>query len=349
VLEELRRLRACVSPLTGISWHLEQVISASFRRRAIKSAEEISAASRNGQSDQEIVQGIDKMRADAISRIGRRDFVRAGPDLTAAVRMAHFAGRSGIVDLRMGDRFDGIRPGEVFVILARSWVGKSAWAAQAVVNSKAQALIISLEMPAEQWWERILGQVWGIRPAEVAAHIARGELSPDQTKALESIEQKVTVADRCEGSIPSILAALSRAESIGRKPALLVIDHLSLMRSSGRSDYERASDSAVEVKRTLARQCKLPVVLICQVKRGENSDGSTEVGLHDARDSGKIEENADQVLGLWRPSQKKSLRQDEIEMLRTQMRGRMLKERRGHGFAWNFRIDPWTIQVTPEV
>jgi hypothetical protein len=73
-----------------------------------------------------------------------------------------------------------------------------------------------------------------------------------------------------------------------------------------------------------------------------------EVGLESARDSGQIEEAADFLLGLWRPCMKRGISQEDFKALEPQIRGRLVKNRRGRPFDWNFSLDLGAMRVNPE-
>jgi replicative DNA helicase len=70
------------------------------------------------------------------------------------------------------------------------------------------------------------------------------------------------------------------------------------------------------------------VLLACQVDR-EGGNGGSPVDLKAARDSGAIEEAADYLLGLWRPSLDDRLPKEERRARKGELVVRVLKNRSG--------------------
>jgi replicative DNA helicase len=349
-LRQISLMRTCDVAGEHWSWHLERVKSAAMRRNVLKRAESVFHAAGNGSTDESILAEVESLGRVGTEHATSAELVTFGEDLTPLVRSERWAERRSIVDLRMGRRFEGVRGGEVFTLLARTWVGKSAWASQAVLNSKAHALIVSLEMPKVQWWERTAMQLFGVGRHEAVDAISYGRMTPGQAATLAEAEKRIAVADTCDGGFPSMQAAVTRCESRWKKPpALIVIDYLQLLRSPvmGTSRYDRVTECALEVKR-FAKRNRAAVILLCQVGRQQGADGSMEIGLESARDSGQIEEAADFMLGLWRPGHAKGLSNEDRERLSSEMKGRLLKNRRGGSFPWNFNFETHRLRITPE-
>ena len=80
-----------------------------------------------------------------------------------------------------------------------------------------------------------------------------------------------------------------------RKVRLVFIDYLGLIRFDGKQPlYIQISEVTKSMKR-LAKDCRCPVVLLCQLNRNSVRDGRPS-DLQDLRDSGSIEQDADIVL-----------------------------------------------------
>jgi replicative DNA helicase len=97
----------------------------------------------------------------------------------------------------------------------------------------------------------------------------------------------------------------TRARRMKRSPEgldLLVIDHLDLVKPSGRYQgnkvYELGEITAAA--KALAKELKIPVVLLCQLNRAVEQREDRRPVLSDLRSSGSIEQDADVVIFLYR-------------------------------------------------
>jgi replicative DNA helicase len=86
---------------------------------------------------------------------------------------------------------------------------------------------------------------------------------------------------------------------------LLVIDYLQLLNSTGRraqeSRQQEISDISSGIK-ALAKELKVPVIVLSQLNRELEKDKSRKPRLSDLRESGAIEQDADLVGLLYKPS-----------------------------------------------
>jgi replicative DNA helicase len=82
---------------------------------------------------------------------------------------------------------------------------------------------------------------------------------------------------------------------------LIVVDYLQLLKDkqtrSG-SEVLRIAQMTASLK-ALAREHDVPIILISQLNRNVEHRGSGEPELHDLRDSGAIEQDADIVILMW--------------------------------------------------
>lgn len=350
--QELDAIRAETVISGNWSWHVRQLRQASVRRLLIRQCEILAQAAQETDNDEDVVGQAQALAATAAGAGPQGVQVASGTDLTVEVRTDYFQGATSYVPLGMGPPtwpFRGVRQGEVFTLLARTWVGKSLWASQAVLNANAPALVISMEMPKLQWWERTVCQVLGLPFKEAAGRLATGRITPEEAAPLKSAEKRIAICDKADGTLPSLEAAVKRAEVVLKcRPKLVAIDYLQLLKLGARnaSVYERASQAAVEVK-SFAKRNEIAVLLLSQVGREHGGDGSTEVGMQSARDSGQIEEAADFLLGLWRPSMRLGLTREEYEATQSEIKGRLIKNRRGKAFDWSFSFNQANLRITP--
>ena len=81
---------------------------------------------------------------------------------------------------------------------------------------------------------------------------------------------------------------------------LFIIDPLGLLNISNKNRAVEVGEATRQLKVT-ARELGIDVLLLCQLNRGVENRDDKRPTLSDLRDSGRIEEDADIVLGLFRP------------------------------------------------
>ena len=124
------------------------------------------------------------------------------------------------------------------------------------------------------------------------SRLAMASVSLSQTDIRIDDNPSITVAD--------INAKCRRLDNLG----LVVIDYLQLMSGSG---YGKNSENRVtvvgEISRALkimAKELNVPVICLSQLSRGPESRTDKRPMMSDLRESGAIEQDADEVLFLYR-------------------------------------------------
>jgi replicative DNA helicase len=216
------------------------------------------------------------------------------------------------------ETLSGLRASKFILLAARPAVGKSAFAVQVAETAAAagkRVLVVSLEMSARDLLYRsITGR------GNVSAYKFRtGRLSETErfqlhteTSALVDLNDRLRIADKSQATVQRISAMLRSLAARGSKSDLLVVDYLQLLTTMGR--VENRTQQVSEISRGLkqiAQQFEIPVLALSQLSRKGTQDGR-EPQLEDLRDSGQLEQDADQVLFLWlkkEPQQGESLRE----------------------------------------
>ena len=210
---------------------------------------------------------------------------------------------SGFVDL---DRLTaGFQPGELIVIAARPSMGKTAFtlnvAAHVGIEEKTPVAFFSLEMGAEQLFNRLIGAYAEIdlsrlrsgfihaedyhRLTEAAGHLAEAPMFVDETPTLSI------------GDLRNKARRLVHQHGV----KLVVVDYLQLM-----SAPHRFENKAVEVGeiskglKSIARELNIPVIALSQLNRGVESRTDKRPMMSDLRESGAIEQDADVIAFLYR-------------------------------------------------
>ncbi len=202
-------------------------------------------------------------------------------------------------------KINGLNNSDLLLVAARPAMGKSAFALNLALNVAKKynktVAIFNLEMSREQLAMRLLA----IESFVDGQKMATGKLTEEEWSKLCMASAALSQTDIRIDDNPSITVAemnakCRRVENLG----MVVIDYLQLMSGSG---YGRGNDNRVtvvgEISRSLkimAKELNVPVVCLSQLSRGPESRTDKRPMLSDLRESGAIEQDADEVLFLYR-------------------------------------------------
>jgi replicative DNA helicase len=198
----------------------------------------------------------------------------------------------------------GLQRGNLFVIGARPTMGKTALGLTVALCMAQEYSVgfLSMEMSHADIRDRqtaILGN------ASISAIKQPQQHGLEWSRVVDSVERAKTlrfyVTDRAG---LNILQVRSKARALKRSKALdvLVVDYIGLM--SGTDSKTPRAYQIEEISRGLKALAKdLDIVVIClaQVNRGAADRGNHAPALHELRDSGSIEQDADVVAFIHRP------------------------------------------------
>jgi replicative DNA helicase len=196
----------------------------------------------------------------------------------------------------------GLHRGNLVVIGARPSMGKTALAMTIGLHmSQTYAVgFLSMEMPHNDVRDR---QAAILSSASIS-HIKRPIKGLDYGRIVEGVERskalKFYVSDK---SGLNILQVRSKARSLKRRHGLdvLIVDYIGLM-----DGLDRKVSRAYQIEeisrglKGLAKELDIVVICLAQVNRAAADKGNNPPGLHELRDSGAIEQDADVVAFIHR-------------------------------------------------
>ena len=210
---------------------------------------------------------------------------------------------TGLRDL--DKKINGLNKSDLFLIAARPAMGKTAFALNIALNVAKKynktVACFSLEMSREQLTMRLLANESFVELGKLLT----GKLSEEEWTKLAMASASLSQTDLRVDDNPSITVAeinakCRRLDNLG----LVVIDYLQLMQGSG---YGKASDNRVNVVSDISRSLKImakelnvPVICLSQLSRGPEGRTDKRPMLSDLRESGAIEQDADEVIFLYR-------------------------------------------------
>ncbi len=206
---------------------------------------------------------------------------------------------TGIADL--DDVVGGFAKGGFYVIAGRSSMGKSAFMTSICerLEKNHKIGIISLEMTGEE----IFGRMGSVRAHIPYWVIEKGKASAAQFDAFAGAVhslKNIFLTDKGGLSGFEVLAQIRRFVATN-KCDIVFIDHLGIIEFDDKLNRAHAIGKVTAALKSLAKELDIPVVSLCQVNRGVEGKESKRPRLSDLRDSGRIEEDADCVVFLYRP------------------------------------------------
>ena len=202
-------------------------------------------------------------------------------------------------------KITGLNKSDLILLAARPGMGKTSFAMNVALNvaksTQKTVAIFSLEMSREQLAMRLLS-------SEACVENYRLKTGSLRETDWEKIAGAATVLNRVDVriddnpmlSVADMNAKCRRLDNLG----LVLVDYLQLMTGSG---YGKGGENRVtvvsEISRALkimAKELNVPVICLSQLSRANESRQDKRPILSDLRESGAIEQDADEVLFLYR-------------------------------------------------
>jgi replicative DNA helicase len=214
---------------------------------------------------------------------------------------------TGYADL---DRMtDGLHGGEMIVIAARPSMGKTSLAMNivehVVLEEKLPVGVFSLEMSAEALVLRMMCSIARVNLRSIREGFMSESDFPKLTSAAGRLSSSKLFIDDSAGL--SILQLRARARRLAQQHdvKLFVVDYLQLLHSTARRSQENRQQEIADISsglKALAKELKVPVLVLSQLNRELEKDKSRKPRLSDLRESGAIEQDADLVGLLYKPN-----------------------------------------------
>jgi replicative DNA helicase len=134
---------------------------------------------------------------------------------------------------------------------------------------------------------RLPGDAWSNLSIAVGS-LAQAPIFIDETPAISVTEMRSRAR-----------RLMSEHDNLG----LLIVDYLQLMRGPREAESRQQEISAISRNlKALAKELNIPIIALSQLSRAVESRGDGRPQLSDLRESGAIEQDADVVLFIYRPT-----------------------------------------------
>lgn len=307
-----------VAAATNVGFYCERVAQKSKLRRLIQVSQAITADAYAFQDEPDLV--IDRAATaiiDASDNLSSSKAVTMSDVLVKAIAQIEAAGkRPGGIEISTGlDALDrmtlGMHHSELSIVAGRPGSGKSTLllnlATELAIGQDLPVAFFSLEMQPESLMLRMLSSVGLVD----FGRLRSGWLHPNERQQMSRTAQAMSSAPFFMhgpglNELPQLVASIRRLVR-QRKIKAAFIDYLQLIETGpGRFD-NRVAEVTFITKRLhqLTLEAKIPILVAAQLNReASKTTGSAperEPRISDLRESGSIEQDADNVFLLHRP------------------------------------------------
>ncbi len=315
-------LSSRVSSSASIEYHARIIAQKFLARQLISYASVIETKAFDETIDvEDLMQEAEGSLFELSQKNMKKDYTQIDPVIKNAVDgiQKAAANKDGLTGVSTGyykldDMTSGWQASDLIIIAGRPAMGKTSFALSMAKNiasdNKVPMAFFSLEMPAKS----IAMRLFAIDSKVELAKIIKAQFIGDEfERIMDSCSRLYDLRDNMYiVDVPNIslteLRTKARVLANEKHIDCIVIDYIGLISvptSYGvQKTFERVSMVSLALKQ-LARELKVPVVVLCQV--GRESEEQAPI-LSNLRDSGSIEQDADIVCFLHR---KKQLTEEE--------------------------------------
>lgn len=198
---------------------------------------------------------------------------------------------------------------DLIIIAARPSMGKTARMmsfVKSAANMGKKVAVFSLEMSAPQLIKRQLSDFSGVYGDKILTSNLNDKFDIPKLRLAANTLKKLPIY---LNDHPSVTANYIRSVCRERKKKfgldMIFVDYLTLMRPNHFKKQANRDEVVGEIAadlKAIAKELGLPVMVAAQLNRESDKRGDKRPILSDLRESGAIEQHADIVMGLYRPS-----------------------------------------------
>lgn len=220
-------------------------------------------------------------------------------------RRGHYTGLpSGYDDLDA--LTSGFQNSEMIIIAARPSMGKTTLALNiaqhAAVEEKLPIVIFSMEMSQQMLAQNLLCMHARIDASKLRSGLLTEEQWNRAGAAIGSLAEAPIFIDDTPGMTILQLRAKARRLAVKHGIKLIILDYIQLMGAPGAESRQQEISSISRGIKALARELDVPIIAISQLNRSAEAREGHRPRLGDLRESGALEQDADVVMLLHRPS-----------------------------------------------
>ena len=277
----------------------------SQQRRAVEIAERLTASVQRdglGAIDEAVRELMAVTQPKTRWECGISEALKAAIEV---IEEAHESGEipgitTGLHDL--DEALGGFRDSDLYVIAARPAMGKTAFMIQMALRAGVPLGIVSSEQPRDQIAARMMAMQGRIN----ASKLRSGALDDDGgwhklTAAVAALNDREIRINDCSAITISDIQRQARVWVKRHGVKILFVDYIQRIHASDKRipRHEQVGEVVMGLK-DIARELNIPVVALAQVNRDVEKRNDKRPNMGDIKDSGTVEQEADNVMTLYR-------------------------------------------------
>ena len=202
-------------------------------------------------------------------------------------------------------RLNGLNKQELFIVAGRPGSGKTTFANNIALRSASQGyntIVFNLEMSKVQIFQKLIANVGVIDNEKLKfgnLNDAEWERVGNAQSKLLNMSKNLKIFDSLM-HIDKIIAQCNKLHKKG-KLDLVIIDYLQLIETNGNKNSREQEVSSISRRlKQLSKNLQIPVIVLSQLSRACEQRADKRPILSDLRESGAIEQDADNVLFCYR-------------------------------------------------
>ena len=202
-------------------------------------------------------------------------------------------------------RLNGLNKQELFIVAGRPGSGKTTFANNIALRSASQGyntVVFNLEMSKVQIFQKLIANVGVIDNEKLKfgnLNDAEWERVGNAQSKLLNMSKNLKIFDSVM-HIDKIIAQCNKLHKKG-KLDLVIIDYLQLIETNGNKNSREQEVSSISRRlKQLSKNLQIPVIVLSQLSRACEQRADKRPILSDLRESGAIEQDADNVLFCYR-------------------------------------------------
>ncbi len=306
-------IAASIPSAAGCKYYVDILKRDGLLRKLLEASKEISEDVYTSEDGEESLAYAQQRILEVTQTVGQSSLVRVGEVADEVIHEIeeHHANPDSAVGLLTGFQnldhiLHGLQRSDLVILAARPGVGKTAFALNIATNiaqrePEKNILIFTLEMANGQLVRRMLCSLAGINNEDIARSNLDMPGFVKLNKARQALWKSHIYVDQTAMQTPADILSKCRRFMIENNCNidLVIIDYMQLMSCPGKESRQQEVAEISRSMKLLAKEINVPVIVLSQLSRNAEMK-SEKPQLHDLRDSGSIEQDADIVSFLYK-------------------------------------------------